>query len=277
MKSVFFNLFFTVLTIGVTAQTSIMTYNIRYAEPNDGDNYWEVRKPEVAQLIQYYQPDILGLQEVLRPQLDYLRNALPDYRYVGVGRDDGKLAGEYTPIFYRSAKFKLIRTHTYWLSETPEKPTMGWDAATMRVVTYAILKERATGQHYAVFNTHLDYKGETARQESAKLILNLLEEMQWGESPVIVIGDFNAEPTTEAITIFKSNLSDAYENTKQPSYGPYGTYNRFELDHKLDRRIDYIFTKNVIVNSHRHIDDHRDNGLWISDHLPVFVEVSSEQ
>lgn len=265
------------LTISGFAQTSLMTYNIRYAEPNDGDNYWEVRKPEVAQLIQYYQPDILGMQEVLRPQLDYLKTALPDYRYVGVGRDDGKQAGEYTPIFYRSAKFKLIRAHTYWLSETPEKPTMGWDAATIRIVTYAILKERATGQHFAIFNTHLDYKGETARQESAKLILNFLEEMQWGESPVIVMGDFNSEPTTETISIFKSTLSDTYENTGQPSYGPFGTYNRFELDYKLDRRIDYIFTNNVEVLSHRHIDDHRDNGLWVSDHLPVFVEVSSEQ
>ncbi len=273
----FLSILFLFISVSSFSQTKLMTYNLRYANPEDGENYWEERKEEVAELIQFYHPDILGAQEVLHGQLLYLERMLPEYRAVGVGRDDGKKAGEYAPIFFNNTKFKLIRTYTYWLSETPETPSVGWDAAGIRIVTFAILRDRETRQLYAVFNTHFDYKSENARIQSAKLILNLLEEQQWGENPVIVMGDFNSEPDTPPITILEKELDNAIKVTAKAPYGPKGTYSRFNTEIPPTKRVDYIFTKNLKVLNYRQIDDRRKNGLWVSDHLPVYVEVSGER
>ena len=135
-------------------QTSLMTYNIRYSTANDGENWWEYRKDEVAKLIAHYKPDILGIQEGLLDQVQFLEEALGSYKYVGVGRDDGQQAGEYTAVFYNTSTYKLVNFYTYWLSETPDKVSVGWDAALPRITTYAVLKSVATGDTLHVFNCH---------------------------------------------------------------------------------------------------------------------------
>lgn len=255
------------------SQVNVMTYNLRYANPDDGENYWELRKADVASLITYYQPDILGIQEGLIPQVSYLQETLTHYSYVGVGRDDGDLEGEFSAIFYNTDIFEPVTTHTYWLSETPDQPSVGWDAALERIVTFVMLKHKASGKLYPVFNTHFDHQGAVARLNSAKLILQKVGSLEESLERVIVMGDLNSEPDSAPIATFKSILNDSYEIATKAPYGPPGTYNRFNTALVPQRRIDYIFTRGFSVKSYRQIDDRRDNGLYFSDHLPVFVQL----
>lgn len=263
-------LLFLVITPG-SSQTNVMTYNLRYANPEDGDNYWELRKADVAELILFYQPDILGIQEGLLPQVTYLDEALEHYSYVGVGRDDGQEKGEYSAIFYKHDRFEVVKTQTYWLSETPALPSVGWDAALERIVTYALLKDKQTGLTFPVFNTHFDHAGSEARFHSAALILNLLDQKKVDSDRVVVLGDMNSEPGEAPVALFSDRLNDSFSISETPPYGPPGTYNRFNTTLVPQRRIDYIFTKGFTVQSYRQIDDRRDNGLYVSDHLPVLV------
>ena len=137
-----------------------MTYNIRYDTVDDGDNAWDFRKARVAGLLSFYEPDVLGLQEAEYHQVRYLRDALPRYRYIGVGRDDGRTGGEFSAIFYDSGRLKLLEDGTFWLSDTPAVPSLGWDAALKRVCTYARFEDRATSRQFWVFNTHFDHRSQ---------------------------------------------------------------------------------------------------------------------
>ncbi|MGW9685338.1 endonuclease/exonuclease/phosphatase family protein [Flagellimonas sp. 2504JD1-5] len=253
------------------AQKSIMTYNIRYNNPNDKENWWENRKQDVAALIQHYNPDILGIQEGLHKQVMYLDETLNDYAFVGVGRDDGKQKGEYAAIFYSKKQLKLINTKTYWLSETPDKVSVGWDASMERIVTYAMFKDKNTKKTIHVFNCHYDHIGKLARENSSKLVLNLIKKMGIENERTAVIGDLNSHPEESPIQILRTELEDAYEHTSTPVYGPIGTFNGFNPMENLTRRIDYVLTKNIQVEGFRTIDDRRKNGLYPSDHLPVLV------
>lgn len=254
-------------------QTSVMTYNIRYDNPNDGDNWWEKRKTEVAQLIQFYQPDFLGIQEGLVHQVKFLDTQLPSHAYIGVGRDDGKEKGEYAALYYDTTKFELIQSKTFWLSPTPDKVSVGWDAALERVVTYGAFKHKKTAEALFVFNAHFDHKGKVARAESAKLIVEKIKALGLSQKKLIVMGDLNCLPTEEPIQAFLSLLDDSAQIAQKPFYGPIGTYNGFDPNRILERRIDYVLTKNVVVTTYRHIDDRRQNGLCVSDHLPVLVKI----
>lgn len=268
--SLFGLLLFLVPTPG-SGQTNVMTYNLRYANPEDGDNYWELRKAEVAALILYYQPDILGIQEGLLPQVTYLDKTLEHYSYVGVGRDDGQEKGEYSAIFYKHDRFEVVETHTYWLSESPAVPSVGWDAALERIVTYAMLKDKQTGVTFPVFNTHFDHAGAEARYHSAELILRLVKQNHAESGQVVVMGDMNSEPGEAPVALFSEMLNDSFLISETPPYGPPGTYNRFNIALVPQRRIDYVFTQGFTVLSYRQIDDRRNNGLYVSDHLPVQV------
>ncbi|TKD62457.1 endonuclease/exonuclease/phosphatase family protein [Flavobacterium sp. ASW18X] len=259
------------ITIVALGQTTAMTYNIRYNNPEDKENWWEHRKNEVAQLINFYQPTILGVQEALNNQVVFLDSNLSGYQYVGVGREDGNTKGEYAPIFYDTTKVSLIKTKTYWLSDTPEKVSVGWDAAMERITTFAHFKEKNTGQDLYVFNCHYDHLGEQARIASSKLILKLIHALKIEGERVVVMGDLNASPEQPPITILIEELEDAYRNSEKV-YGPFGTYNAFNLTHPLDRRIDYILTKNLKPKTYRTIDDRRANLLYPSDHLPILIQ-----
>ena len=255
-------------------QTSLMTYNIRYSTSNDGENWWEYRKDDVAKLITHYKPDILGIQEGLFDQVQFLKETLESYKYVGVGRDDGQQAGEYTAVFYNTSTYKLVNFYTYWLSETPDKVSVGWDAALPRITTYVVLKSVATGDTLHVFNCHYDHLGKLARENSSRLILSLIAEKQLAEKSLVVMGDLNSRPGEKPVNLISELLDDSYLTTRTRPQGPVGTFNNFDPGHELSNRIDYILTGNLMVESYRAIDDKRENGLYPSDHLPVLVRVN---
>ncbi|MCM4169148.1 endonuclease/exonuclease/phosphatase [Arenibacter sp. H213] len=248
-----------------------MSYNIKYDNTGDTINNWNDRKESMVQLIQHYNGDIVGIQEGLHRQVTYLDTALPGYAYVGVGRDDGKEKGEYTAILYNTNKFKVLKTNTFWLSETPEKVSVGWDASMERICTYALFENLETKKQFYVFNTHFDHRGMQARVNSAQLIYKKINEINSSELPVVLMGDLNLTPDTEPIQYLKKNLTDGMDISKNPFYGPIGTFSGFNQDRMLTDRIDYIFVKDIEILSYTHIDDRMGNNKHISDHLPVLV------
>ena len=253
--------------------TNLISFNIKYDNTSDTINNWNKRKASLAKLIQHYDADIIGIQEGLHNQVDYLNNALNGYSYVGVGRDDGQQKGEYSAIFYNSVKFKVLKTNTFWLSETPEKVSVGWDASLERICTYALFENVRTKKQFWVFNTHFDHRGKQARVNSAQLIYKNIKEINTTDLPVILMGDLNLTPDTEPIQFLKKNLTDALEISQKPFYGPIGTFNGFDQDRIMENRIDYIFVNNIDVLSYTHIDDRMPNNMHISDHLPVLMTV----
>ncbi len=255
------------------AQTSAMTYNIRYDNPDDNENAWPHRKEEITKMIHYYSPELLGIQEGLHHQVTYLDSTLHDYTYIGVGRDDGDTKGEYTAIFYQHDRLHLVSSNTYWLSPTPNQVSVGWDASMERIVTYGLFIDKITNDTLHVFNAHFDHRGPQARENSAAQIVKMIEDKHLLDKKVIVMGDFNCEPHEPPMKVFTSQLDDHYKHSKAVSYGPLGTNNRFDTNFFLDRRIDYVLTKNLNVSTYRHIDDRRHNNLWLSDHLPVLIKI----
>lgn len=252
----------------------MMTYNIRYANDNDGENVWDNRKSKVVQLINYYEPLVFGIQEGLEKQVKYLDESLGNYGYVGVGRDDGKTKGEYSAVFYNTQALEVLESSTFWLSETPDKISKGWDASLERICTYARFKNKKSGKTFWVFNTHFDHRGEEARKNSAKLILEMInKKTNLGTDKVVFMGDLNLVPEHEAIATIKSQLDDSKSISEKAPYGPVGTSNGFDTGLVMTRRIDYIFTKNLRVNQYIQIDDRRDDNYYPSDHLPVLVEL----
>lgn len=279
MKNILFTLVlgFTLAAMPIqlySQTTNIISYNIRYDNPGDGVNIWNDRKEAMVHLLQHYEGDIVGVQEALHNQLTYLHEALPGFAYVGVGRDDGMEKGEYTAILYNSNKFNVLKTNTFWLSETPEKVSVGWDAALERICTYALFEDKESKKQFWVFNTHFDHVGVKARTQSAQLIFNRINEINTNKAPVILMGDLNLTPDTEAVQFLKKYLTDAMEVSKKPFYGPQGTFNGFDQDRILENRIDYIFVQDIQVLSYTHLDDRRPNNKHISDHLPVLMTVA---
>lgn len=251
------------------SQTKVMTYNLRYNNPRDGENAWEERKNDVVALIRHYQPEFLGIQEGLLDQMSYLDQSLPRYSYVGVGRDDGQTKGEFAGIFYRHDLWNLYRSQTLWLSETPNQVSVGWDASMERIVTYAAFIRKESNDTLHVFNAHFDHIGSLAQRNSAEMLIRLIHDMQLTNRQVIVMGDFNSLPNSEGIQLLRQELNDSRNAAE--TYGPVGTFNAFEPCEPVTKCIDYIFTKNLRQLRQEHIDDRRQNGLWVSDHLPVLL------
>ncbi len=254
----------------------VMTYNLRYDNPGDGFNRWDMRKAAVVDLIRKYQPQAFGTQEGLLHQLAFLDGALPNYTFAGVGRDDGKREGEFAAIFYDSSRLQLIHTETFWLSPTPDTISVGWDAAMERICTFGLFEEKNTGYRFWFYNAHFDHVGGTAREESARLIVDQMEKMNTDELPVILTGDFNAVPESQPIQVLNKVLQDAYTRSGIQVQGPTGTFSGFRPDAALDRRIDYVFQSGFQVLSCRQLNDRRSDGGFISDHLPVLVRLAFE-
>ncbi len=256
-------------------EIKVMTYNIKYDNVNDTVNNWNDRKKAMVDLIEHYGASFIGAQEVLHRQLVYIDSSLTKFSFIGVGRDDGKEKGEYSPIFYDAEKFKMLRSNTFWLSETPNDISVGWDASMERICTFGLFEEKASGKSFYVFNTHFDHIGAVARKESAELIVQKMEKVNKEELPMIVMGDFNLTPESEPIQFLKKKFSDGQAITKKPFYGPTGTFNGFNLQMSLDMRIDYIFLKGFEVKNYIHIDDQMENNKHISDHLPVLATITN--
>ena len=255
----------------------VMTFNIRYDEPKDGVNAWPNRKQKVADVIRFHNADIVGVQEALLSQLRDLEKLLPYLAWCGVGRDDGKEAGEYSAILYRKSRFRLLACETFWLSPTPQTPgSKGWDAAYPRIVTFAKFRDRVTRRTFYHFNTHFDHRGEKARTESASLILRKIGEIA-GTSPFVLTGDLNVKEDSDAYkTLTNKNattkLSDARYASVNGHFGGDSTFNEFK-ELQPGRKIDYIFVREGMrVLEHGALSDQW-NGLWASDHIPVLAEI----
>ena len=247
---------------------NIMTYNIRLDTENDGINMWDNRKEGIVSLIKEEDVDILGIQEALPDQIDYLSNQLKKYNYIGEGRNGGN-SGEYSAIYFKSEKISLKEEETFWLSETPRVPSIGWDAAINRIVTLGVFYIKNSKKELIVYNTHFDHIGKVAREKSAIMILNHITKNNYLDKSLVVMGDLNANTDEPTIKILSEKLEDAFK--MNPLKDSIGTFNGFDINSKLSDRIDYIFTKNIKIIDYRHIDKKLPNGLWPSDHLPILI------
>lgn len=269
-------IFFTLFSIqaAVAQEVSVLTYNIKFATPNDSLNSWEHRKGFLTAQLRFYGPDVFGTQEGLIGQLREIAEALPDYKFVGTGRDFGDTRGEHTALFYNTRRVKLLEQGTFWLSETPGEPSKGWDAALPRICTYGVFKMKGSGKTFLVLNTHFDHIGEIARTESARLLLEKIKALNPKDYPVILMGDLNLEPDKEGIQLLKKELEDTHETAGARAFGPEGTFNGFRFTEPVTRRIDYIFTgkgdfkviKSGILSDSK-------GCRYPSDHFPVYAEL----
>jgi len=259
----------------------VMTFNIRYDEPQDKENAWPNRKELVASVIRFHHADLVGVQEALASQLKDLDKLLADYSWVGVGRADGKAAGEFSAILYRKSRFKSLESSTFWLSETPQVPSAGWDAALPRIVTWVKLHDLQTGKIFFHFNTHFDHRGVRARNESARLLLDQIRQIA-RDLPVVVTGDLNFTESSDGYQLLTRKnsekspaLRDARYLSEHGHHGPTSTFNEFKALIP-GRKIDYVFVKGDIrVLQHGVLSDTWD-GRFASDHLPVLAEIIIE-
>lgn len=261
-----------VLVVHAAEPIRVMSFNIRYNEPRDGVNAWPNRKQKVADVIRFHKADLIGVQEAQIGQLRDLEKLLPDFAWCGVGRTDGKEDGEFSAILFRKSRFRLLETGTFWLSETPDKPgSMGWDAAYPRIVTWARFRDNRSKRTFVHFNTHFDHRGEKARIESAKLILEKIPAIA-GRLPYFLTGDLNVTEDTEAYKTLAATLKDARYTSTNGHFGGESTFSAFkELSPGM--KIDYIFVQDgIMVREHGVLSDRWD-GLWASDHLPVLAEI----
>lgn len=231
--------------LATTAQTLYVgSYNIRNQNKRDSlnGNGWERRCPVICTQLNFEHPDIFGAQEVLEPQLRNMLSMLDGYDYIGVGRDDGKKAGEYEPIFYDRKKLQLKEHGNFWLSETPEKPGLGWDAVCIRICTWGRFVNIKDGTAFYFYNLHMDHVGTVARREAAKLVVQRIRERAHQECPVILTGDFNVDQENEIYQIFVTSgvLTDSYERARM-RFAENGTFNSFDPELKTTSRIDHVF------------------------------------
>ena len=258
----------------------VMSFNIRYGTARDGEDHWDKRKDFVIDTIRAYNPDLLGMQEVLADQADFLRQRLGDYAFAGGGRDDGQRQGEYSPIMFRKDRFELLAHGQWWLSPTPEKVgSKGWDAALPRIVTWARLKDRPSGVTFLWYNTHWDHQGKVARVESGKLMRKLIEDSR-GESelPVVVTGDFNSTEESEQYHTLTTGdgtglkLVDAYRIVHPQRQPDEASFNGFK-GLRQGMRIDWVLHSPQWIAKGAAIDRTEKDGHTPSDHYPVTAEL----
>lgn len=278
---------------------NVASYNLR--QLNDGDtkagNGWSRRCPVLGELIRYHEFDIFGTQEGFKSQLEDLKGELPEYDYIGVGREDGKQEGEHSAIFYRKDMFTLLDHGDFWISETSDKPGLGWDAVCPRICSWGKFRHNESGREFVMFNLHMDHVGKKARVEGAKLVRRRIDNFG-KDCPAFVTGDFNVDQTSPSYRTITAggDLLDSYE-VAQLRYALNGTFNNYETDNYTDSRIDHVFVSpdvkvlkyGVLTDTYRtpenseHVDAtdapqeievSRYVARTPSDHFPVVVKVS---
>ena len=266
----------------------VMSFNIRYGTAKDGENAWPHRREMVFDIIREHQPDIVGMQEVLNGQRAELLRALPEYESLGTGRFDGMLRGEFSPIVYRQDRLEVLEHGQFWLSDTPDVPgSKSWGNAITRICTWARMRDRATGQSFYFYNTHLDHRSPPSQQRSAELIAQRIATHEHKDDPLILTGDFNANEDTSTIRFLKGEIERAFETTTDPPPSPnlrdtfrvlhpdatnVGTFNGFRGE-SCRGKIDYVFVcANVQVVSAAIVHDNT-NGRYPSDHFPVTATI----
>ncbi|WP_085536421.1 endonuclease/exonuclease/phosphatase family protein [Massilibacteroides vaginae] len=257
------------------ANINVGSFNLRMDTESDKENAWPNRKEMVKSLLLYHEFDIFGTQEGFKHQLDGILET-GKYAYIGGGRDDGKDAGEHSAIIYNKERFKVLDNGDFWYSETPDVPGKGWDAECCnRICSWGKFKDNVSGKEFFFFNSHYDHQGKVARRESSKLLLKKMKEIV-GSSTFFCTGDFNATPDDEPIQILYADgmFNDSRKITKQPPYGPEGTFSAYKFDAPMKNRIDYIFVSaDVTVNKYAVLTDSK-FGRYASDHFPVLINAT---
>lgn len=246
---------------------AVISFNIRYNNPDDGDNIWENRRDNAVIMVNMENPDFLCVQEAYYVQLSYLLNSLQKYSYIGLGRDDGKQGGEHMAILYRKDRFEVVEHGDFWLSETPDVCSRGWDAVCHRIVTWGYFLDKQTGKHVYCFNTHLDHVGEVARRESVKLITQRIKEIvKDKKAPVFLTGDFNSDINSEIFDPLKKVLKQARKDA--PVTDSKGTFNGWGSAPN-NIVIDHIFYKNAKPMVFKTLNENKYGRALISDHYPI--------
>ena len=246
----------------------VISYNIRVGSAPDGDHKWDIRKPASPAMIADQQPDIFGLQEALKMQLDYLEETCPDYDHVGVHRDDGKQKGEVMAIFWNTKTQEMLKWGNFWLSETPEVPSKGWDAACFRTATWALLKDKRYNKKYYYVNTHLDHLGQEARANGLKLIVDRIDDINPEGYPMILTGDFNVDLGDPCLNSLKGRMESVRDIA--PVTDSLDTFQGFGTGQYGNRVIDYIYESGFsAAPSFETITKTYENIPFISDHYPV--------
>ena len=247
--------------------TVVISFNIRYNNPNDGDNIWDNRKASVVNMVKTERPDFLCLQEAYFAQLSYMLENLPNYNYIGLGRDDGAHGGEHMAILYRKDRYKVVEHGDFWLSETPFVCSRGWDAACHRIVTWGYFRDLKTGKHLYCFNTHLDHVGEVARRESVKLITSRIKDIVLDKrAPIFLTGDFNSDINSDIFDPLKKVLKQARKDA--PITDSKGTFNGWGSAPN-NIVIDHIFYKKAKPVIFKTLNEDKYGRALISDHYPI--------
>jgi endonuclease/exonuclease/phosphatase family metal-dependent hydrolase len=267
-------LFISMAITGSAQKTmNVITFNIRLNTASDKENAWPNRRGNVIRLLKTYKADLFSVQEALYDQMMNIKDGMTGFDYVGAGRDDGNINGEFSAIFYNTNRYSLLESGTFWLSKNPEIPSKSWDAALNRICTWARLKEKETLKTCYVFNTHFDHKGLLARKKSAELILKKMVEIADRKDPVILTGDFNLTPEEKPLVMIRQKMKDSRQVSKTVPLGPVGTFNGWDLKTTPENRIDYIFVNKLIeVNKYSVLTDSWE-GRCLSDHYPVLTEL----
>lgn len=264
-------------------RVTAMSYNIRFATANDGDNHWDKRREIALDVFERADADIVGMQEMLRSQLEEITERFPHYAAIGIGRDDGRTAGEYSAILYRHDRFAVAEAGTFWLSGTPSViASVTWGNAVTRTCTWARLVEHASGKAFYVYNTHYDHVSQPSREKSSALIAEHIARRTHND-PVVLMGDFNAGETNPAITHFTDGSESATGpgphlglvdpfRVLHPDATDVGTFNAFR-GRRDGHKIDFIFVEPETEVIEAAIDDHSENGRYPSDHFPVTATV----
>lgn len=273
-KIILINILFLTSMFVNAQQLTVLTYNVRLDLSSDGINAWSNRKDFFTGQLRFYEPDIFGVQEALPNQVKDIAKALPQYEYVGVGRD-GNNTGEASNIFFKKDRFKKLQSGTFWLSETPNKVSKGWDAVYNRICTYVLLTDQFNQKQFWVFNTHLDNVGVMAREKGIELIVRKINELNNKHLPVILTGDLNSVPTDSVITFLNTKFINTRNASQQPPFGPEGSFNNFQYNQPATQLIDYIFiSRNSPFSVIKYaIFSDAKNLHYPSDHFPVWVQL----
>lgn len=248
-------------------ELKVMSYNIRLSTDKDGTNAWKYRCPATLEMIKDQKPDVFGVQEALPEQVNFLEEWAEGYDCVGVGRDDGKKKGEFMAIFWNKKTVKLMKWGTFWLSETPEKPSKGWDAACYRTATWALMKDKRTGKRFYFVNTHLDHVGVEARKNGLKLIVERIAEINPEGYPMVLTGDFNMKPSAPELkdldACMKSARKVALTTDSHQTFNDWGKA-------KSDMVIDYIYISGFSsCLEYQTVTKKYADRKFISDHYPI--------
>ena len=252
-------------------ELKVMSFNIRLGSGRDGTNSWEFRYPATIEMLKAQKPDVFGIQEALVYQIAFIEEYCSDYKSVGVGRDDGKKKGEFMSIFWNKKTVSMLKWGTFWLSETPEEPSKGWDAKCRRTATWALMKDKKTGEKFYFINTHLDHKGKEAQKNGLQLIVDRIDSINPKGYPMVLTGDFNIKPDNKALEYLDTKMQSARKAaTKTDNHN---TFNGWSVK-PSDLIIDYIYFSGFSsCPEYQTVNSKYAGKPFVSDHYPIFARL----